>query len=58
MEHQWHSYGDTVNNASGISITVDCKDPDKAFKFISDLLTQEIHDLRFWGVEGVVYLVD
>jgi len=58
MEQQWHSYGDTVNNASGVSITVDCKDPDKAFKFISDCLTQEIHDLRFWGVEGVDYLVD
>ncbi|MBQ7359735.1 MAG: sugar ABC transporter substrate-binding protein [Lachnospiraceae bacterium] len=58
MENQWHSYGDTLNPSSGVSITVDCKDPDKAFKFISDCLTQEIHDLRFWGVEGVDYLVD
>lgn len=58
MENQWHSYGDTLNNSSGIAITVDCKNVDAAFKFMDDLLTQEIHDLRFWGVEGVDYQKD
>ncbi len=59
MENRWHTYGDTVNQASGIAITKDCADPDKAFKFIVDTaMDQELHDLRFWGVEGVDYEVD
>lgn len=59
MENRWHTYDDTVNQASGIAITVDCKDPAKAFKFIVDCaMDQELHDLRFWGVEGVDYQVD
>lgn len=58
MENRWHTYGDTVNNSSGIAVTVSCEDVDAAFKFLNDLLDQEIHDLRFWGVEGVDYLVD
>lgn len=58
MDNQWHSSGDTVNVSSGIGISVDCQDPDAAFQFIDDLLSQEIHDLRFWGVEGVDYGVD
>ena len=28
-----------------------------AHQFVNDLLDQEIHDLRFWGVEGTDYLV-
>ena len=59
MENRWHSYGDTVNQASGVAITKDCKDPDKAFKFIVDCaMDQELHDLRFWGVKDVDYTVD
>ena len=58
MDNQWHTYADTLNESSGIAITTSCKDPDKAAKFLSDMLEQEIHDLRFWGVEGVDYLVD
>ncbi|MBP5304832.1 MAG: extracellular solute-binding protein [Lachnospiraceae bacterium] len=59
MANRWHTYDDTVNQASGIAITKDCKDPDKAFKFIVDCaMDQELHDLRFWGVEGVDYEVD
>lgn len=58
MENQWHSYGDTLNASSGIAVTTSCKDVEAAFKFMDDLLSQEIHDLRFWGVEGVDYLVD
>ena len=59
MENRWHTYGDTVNQASGWAITVDCKDPDLAFDFMVKLaMDQELHNLRFWGVEGVDYLVD
>lgn len=58
MENRWHTYGDTLNNSSGIAVTVSCEDPEAAFKFMNDLLDQEVHDLRFWGVEGVDYLVD
>ena len=59
MDNRWHTYDDTVNQASGIAITTDCKDPDKAFKFIVDCaMDQELHDLRFWGVKGVDYDVD
>jgi len=59
MENRWHTYDDTVNQASGIAISVDCEDPDKAFKFLVDIcMDQELHDLRFWGIEGVDYLVD
>ncbi len=58
MENRWHTYADTLNNSSGLCVTTSCDDPDRAFQFISDLLDQEIHDLRFWGVEGVDYLVD
>ena len=59
MENRWHTYGDTVNQASGLAISVDCKDPAKAFKFLVDIcMDQELHDLRFWGVKGVDYEVD
>ncbi|MCQ2080662.1 MAG: sugar ABC transporter substrate-binding protein [Lachnospiraceae bacterium] len=59
MENRWHTYDDTVNQASGIAITKDCKDVDKAFKFLVDTaMDQELHDLRFWGVKGVDYEVD
>ena len=57
-ENRWHTYGDTLNNSSGCAVTTACSDPDRAFKFLSDILNQDIHDLRYWGVEGVDYLVD
>ncbi len=59
MENRWHTYDDTVNQASGVAITVDCEDPEKAFDFlVKTAMDQELHDLRFWGVEGVDYNVD
>ncbi len=59
MENRWHTYGDTVNQANGIAITKDCEDPEKAFEFlVACAMDQELHDLRFWGVKGVDYLVD
>ncbi len=58
MENRWHTYADTLNNSSGVAVTTSCSDIEAAFKFMNDILDQEIHDLRFWGVEGVDYLVD
>ncbi|MCQ2534204.1 MAG: sugar ABC transporter substrate-binding protein [Clostridia bacterium] len=57
-EQQWHAYGDTLNNSSGCAVTTSCEDPAAAFQFLSRILDQEIHDLRFWGIQGEDYLVD
>ncbi|MBO7450357.1 MAG: sugar ABC transporter substrate-binding protein [Clostridiales bacterium] len=57
MEQQWHSYGDELNQSSGVAVTTSCADPNAAFKFLSDLLEQDVHNLRFWGIEGVDYEV-
>lgn len=59
MENRWHTYDDTVNQASGVAITVDCEDPERAFDFlVKCAMDQELHDLRFWGVKDVDYSVD
>lgn len=58
MNNQWHTTGGTLNVSNGIAITTSCKDVDAAFQFLNDILSQEIHDLRFWGVKGVDYEVD
>ena len=58
MTNQWHNSGGVVNVSSGLAITTSCKDVEAAVKFVNDLLGQELHDLRFWGVEGVDYQVD
>lgn len=58
MDNRWHTYDDTLNNSSGVAVTTSCENIDAAFKFMNDILDQEIHDLRFWGIEGVDYLVD
>ncbi len=58
MKNQWHNSGGVLNVSSGLAITTSCKDVDAALQFVNDLLDQEIHDLRFWGVKDVDYLVD
>ena len=58
MDNMWHTYAYTLNNSSGLAITKSCEDVDAAFQFVNDILEQDIHDLRFWGVEGEDYLVD
>lgn len=58
VKNQWHNSGGTLNVASGIAITTSCEDVEGALQFINDTLSQEILDLRFWGVEGVDYTVD
>lgn len=58
MTNQYYTYGDEINQSYGIAVTTSCEDPDLAFAFLNALLDQDIHDLRFWGIEGVDYLVD
>ena len=58
VKNQWHNSGGVLNVSSGLAITTSCEDVDAAMKFVNDLLDQEIHDLRFWGVKGVDYEVD
>jgi len=58
VTNKWHCSGGVLNVASGLSVTVSCQDVEGALQFVNDLLGQQIHDLRFWGVEGTDYLVD
>ena len=47
-----------MNVASGLGVTTSCKDVDGALSFVNDLLDQDIHDLRFWGIPGTDYEID
>ena len=58
VESKWHCSGGVLNVASGLGITTSCKDVDGALQFINDLLGEEIHNLRFWGIKDTDYLVD
>ena len=58
VENQWHCSGGVLNVSDGLAITTSCEDVEGALQFVDDLLTQDIHNLRFWGVEGVDYNVD
>ena len=58
MEQRYHTYEEMTDYSSGIAVTTSCTDPDLAFRFLNDILEQDIHDLRFWGIEGYDYLVD
>ena len=58
IKNQWHNSGAVLNVSSGIGVTTSCEDVEGALKFMNDLLDQDIHNLRFWGVEGVDYSVN
>lgn len=58
ITNQWHNSGSVLNVSSGLAITTSCEDVEGALQFINDLLEQEVHDLRYWGVEGVDYDVE
>ena len=58
IQNQWHNSGGAFNESTGLAITVSCQDVEGALQFVNDLLDQDIHNLRFWGVEGVDYQVD
>ena len=58
IQNKWHCSGSVLNEASGLAITTSCEDVEGALQFINDLLSQEVHDLRYWGVGGEEYEVD
>lgn len=58
VKKQWHCSGGVLNVSDGLAITTSCEDVETALQFVDDLLSQDIHNLRFWGVEGVDYNVD
>ena len=57
-DNQWHNSGGAFNASSGLAITTSCEDVEGALQFVNDLLSQEVHNLRCWGVEGKDYEVD
>lgn len=58
IENQWHvKRNNELDVSSGIAITTSCKDVEGALQFLNDLLSPEVMQLRFWGVEGVDYAV-
>ena len=54
-DNQWHNAGGAFNESTGLAVTTSCDDVDAAMKFVNDLLDQDIHNLRFWGVKGTDY---
>ncbi|MBO4927293.1 MAG: sugar ABC transporter substrate-binding protein [Clostridiales bacterium] len=58
LPNYYSAYSDGINYSAGVGVTTSCQDVDKAFWFLNRLLDQDVHDLRFWGIEGVDYLVD
>lgn len=58
VTNQWHNSGGVVNVGDGLAITTSCDDVEAALQFVDDLLSQEIHDLRQWGVKDTDYLVN
>ncbi|MDE5582600.1 MAG: sugar ABC transporter substrate-binding protein [Ruminococcus sp.] len=57
IQGQYHSIT-AFNDSTGLGITKSCTDIEGALQFLNDLLSPEILNLRFWGVEGVDYEVD
>lgn len=47
-----------LNTASGLGITVSCKDVRGALSFLDGLLTPEVMTLRSWGEKGIDFEVD
>lgn len=42
----------------GIGITIDCKNPLRAFQFLDYMCSQEAQILTNWGMEGIDYIYD
>lgn len=57
MTARYHS-ASALDVSGGFSITTSCKDVEGALQFVNDMLNQDAQTLRFWGLEGVDYLVD
>lgn len=57
VEEHYHSQS-TLDVSKGLGISVSCSDVEGAVKFINDLLDPEVHNLRYWGIEGEHYMVN
>lgn len=57
ISEQYHN-SSAIDVSNGVGISVSCKDVEGAMKFLNDLLDKDIMILRFWGIEGVDYMVD
>lgn len=57
IKEQYHSEA-ALNVSEGLGISVSCKDVKGALQFVDDLLSPEIHTLRFWGQKDIDYSVD
>lgn len=59
IKNQWHvSRSNEVDVSKGLSVTISCKEIQKALQFINDLLEPEIQLIRYWGIKDVDYYVD
>ena len=56
IEERYHSKS-AMDVSDGLSITTSCEDVEGALQFVNDLLGEEVQTLRYWGIEGVDYLV-
>jgi len=50
--------GDGIIGGNGMGISIKCKDIERALQFMDTLLTEEVHRLMYWGIEGEDYYVD
>ncbi len=59
VQNKYHvDRSEEFDYATGISVSVSCKDVDGAMKFINDLLDEDVLTLRYWGVLNVDYKID
>jgi putative aldouronate transport system substrate-binding protein len=47
-----------IQVSEGVGITVDCKDPVGAFKYLDFLLSEEVQKRKQWGIVGEHYEID
>jgi putative aldouronate transport system substrate-binding protein len=58
-DYKYPEFIDTGYNAgNGLSITKDCKDPERLMQFIDFMASEEGQILANWGIEGEHYTVD
>ncbi len=57
IEGNYNCRDASLNTGEGMGISVNCEDVEGALYFLDQLLSPEIMVLRYWGEEGVDYLV-
>ncbi len=54
-QYQWPA---NMITRDGVGISVNCKNPERAFKFLDDLQSEEVQKILNWGIKGLSYEVD